>query len=98
MANGDVTMVTTTKHNWSLIIQLATILFLAGIAYASFETKQHAAETAEELRKFNQETYMPRELSLEKWANNDRKHEELQRTLDAILTELRRSNAAQARR
>jgi hypothetical protein len=97
MGNGNENTVNVMQpvkgFNWTVLIQLATMLFLAGIAYASFETKTHAAETAEQLRVFNAQTYMPRELSLEKWTNNDKKHDDIQRTLDAILIELRRDNA-----
>lgn len=78
------------KISWGVIIQLITIIFLAGIAYASFETKNHAAETAAELKKFNAETYMPRELSLEKWHNNDLTHEEMKAMLSEILHEIQR--------
>jgi hypothetical protein len=77
--------------NWGLLIQLATMLFLAGIAYASFETKTNAKITADAMTKFNADTYMPRELSIEKWRNNDNSHEKIQRALDDILNEMRNS-------
>lgn len=84
------------KINWGLVIQFATMVFLAGIAYASFETKEHAAQTAAELKRFNAETYMPRELSLEKWKNNDLSHEEMKKMLEEILREARNANKLQA--
>ena len=84
--------VSSLTYDWGLVIQLASIVFLTGVAYASFETKKHATGTAEELRSFNASTYMPRELSLEKWRHNDQAHEELKQMLQQILGELRKGD------
>ena len=76
----------TKRMSWSLIFQVATLIFLAGIAYASFQTKSQAKDDMDYISK----TYMPRELSIEKWTTNDKDHAKIDAKLDEILKELRR--------
>ena len=85
------------RLSWSLIFQIATLLFLAGIAYASFQTKNDAAAETKAALEFNVKTYMTRELSMERWSNNDvrlqsieKKIGEVDKKLDDILREVRR--------
>jgi hypothetical protein len=61
---------------------------MAGIAYASFQTKADAKADM----KYISETYMTKELSQERWKNNDDAHKMLELKLDEILKELRRKN------
>jgi hypothetical protein len=74
------------RISWGIIIQLATFLLMAGVAYASLQTKADARADL----KFVAETYVTKELSNERWANNKGDHEVITKKLDDILKELRK--------
>jgi hypothetical protein len=94
MGNGNESTVNVVQQrgiSLSVIIQIATILILIGFTWASFETKADALAKSDAAAKFNRETYMPRELSLEKWSKNEDAHAEIKKALEAnnkLLSEL----------
>lgn len=88
MANGE-----HYKLNWSIIqivIQILILVFMGGIAWNSFETSASHDKDMKDERVYNALTYMSKELSLEKWDQNNKKHDDIQKSLDTILLELKR--------
>jgi hypothetical protein len=74
----------------TILIFSVTVAFSAGASLMAFETKAEAERKQVSLKEYADKTYMPRELSLEKWSTNESSHAKIEKSLDDILRELRR--------
>lgn len=65
-----------------LLFSISTALSI-GFSIGTFETKAHAESTKKDMEIEMDRKYMPRELSIEKWTNNDKAHEDIKTALEA---------------
>ena len=77
----------------TILIFMIGISFGAGASIAAFQTKAAAEENRKEILQYMDKNYMPRELSLEKWKNNEDAHKLIMDGQKAILEALREHSA-----
>jgi hypothetical protein len=64
-----------------LLFSISTALSV-GFSLGTFETKAHAEEVKKALEQEMEKKYMPRELSIEKWTNNETAHTTIKTALE----------------